>query len=101
MRVCSQILPGPGQAGEEEAVAAEQLVAYPGQHGDLEPNAVLKHADMAWMHVDLLARCERVAHDLPAEFDPEPALPCDLLQQEAVAAEDARTQASAAAPPTA
>jgi hypothetical protein len=84
--------PRAGQVGEEQAVAAEQHVLEAAHRGDLEIYAFVKHSNMAGMHAQHLTGSQVVGDDFAAKFDPGAAGAGQALQQEAIAAENARTE---------
>src|SRR5208337_832830 len=81
-----------GQRREKNPVPAEDHVLDAGHSRDLERNAGLKCAHVAGMHAESLAGL-KIAHDqLSGQFEPGGALSAESLQQETVAAENARPQ---------
>src|SRR5487761_1663063 len=91
-----RLQPHPSRAdelGEEDAVAAEDLVLDAFDGGDVEPDGVLEEPDMAGVNLELLARAQVVGDHLAAQLAPHPALAADALQPEAVAAEDTGAEA--------
>jgi hypothetical protein len=83
---------GTHQRGEEDAVATEDHVTDAGNALDLEADAGLEGADVAGMDAECLAGGQVFDDDLAGELQPGDSLPVDLLQEEAVAAKDARAE---------
>src|SRR5580693_4484031 len=81
-----------GEGGKKDSVAAEDHILDARNSGDLERNTGLKRTNMARMNAQSFAGLQ-VAHDeFSGEFEPGSPLSAESLQQEAVAAEDARAQ---------
>ena len=83
-------LPRPGEAHQEQPVAAEDLVLQPGHGRQLVGDGPVEQADVARMDAQRLARLELVLRELAAERDPRVARAAEPLQHEAEAAEQAR-----------
>ena len=83
---------GAGEGGEEDAVATEDHVADAGDAGDLEADAGLEGADVAGMHAEGFTGGEVFDDDFAGEFEPCSSLPGDLLEEEAISAEDTCTE---------
>ena len=83
---------GAGERGEKDAVAAEDHVFDAGDALNLERDGGLEGADVAGMDAEEFAGGEVFDDELAGEFEPGYALAADLLQEEAVAAEDARAE---------
>ena len=85
-------LPRTGQHGQEQAITAEDHVLDAWNHRDLEGHGGLKSAHVSRMHTQRLAGRQVLDDQLPAQFKPSRSLAGKLLQEESVAAEDARAQ---------
>src|ERR1700757_2773043 len=83
---------GAGESGEKDSVAAEDHVADAGDAGDLEGDAGRKGSDVSRMHPQHLAGREVFGDNFARKLDPRDALAGDVLQEESVAAEDARAE---------
>src|SRR5580658_97783 len=83
---------GAGQRGQEDSVAAEDHVLDAGDGGDLKCDAGLECADVAGMDAQGFAGLQVADNEFAREFEPGSALSADLLQQEAVAAENSGAQ---------
>src|ERR1039457_947544 len=81
------------QLGQEESVAAEDLVLDAGHGRDAELHGVLEEADVTGMHPHHLALGQVKGDDLPGQLDPGTTLTVDPLQDEAVPAEDPGAEA--------
>src|ERR1700722_11986418 len=80
------------ERGEKDAVATEEHVADALNARDVESDARLECADMTRMYTQRLTRLQ-IAHDgLAAQLQPGSPIAINLLQQESVAAEDARAE---------
>src|SRR5260221_10432084 len=79
--------------GEEQALAAEQNIAEAAHHLDVEPDAGSLDADMADMDEQHVIGPEVLFDDLAGEIEPDGAGPRHLLQDEALATEEAGTEA--------
>src|SRR5439155_19370136 len=84
---------GPGQRGQEDAVAAEQRVLDAGDGGDVELHALLVHADVSWMHPERVSCLQVVHHDFAVQLHPRMALADEPLHPKSGAAEDAGAEA--------
>src|SRR5580658_2863783 len=78
--------------GEEEAVAAEDHVLDAGHRGDLKADRGLEGSDVAGMDAQDFAGLEVLADQLAGELEPRGACAAQLLEEETVAAEDARAE---------
>jgi len=78
--------------GQEQPIAAEDHVLDARNSGDLEADRALKRAHVAGMHAQHLAGSKIFHNQLAAQLKPCNSLPGQALQQEPVAAKDARAQ---------
>ncbi len=78
-----------GERGEEDAVAAEDHVAYAGDTLDLEGDAGLERSDVTGMDAEGFTGGKVFDDELAGELEPGYPLAVDLLQEETIAAEDA------------
>ncbi len=83
---------GAGEGREEDTVATEDHVPKAGDTLDLEGDAGLEGSDVAGMDAEGFASGEVFDDDFAGELEPGGSLSRDLLQEEAVAAEDARAE---------
>src|SRR5581483_6681946 len=81
--------PRAGERGEKKAVAAEDHVLDSWHHRDLERDAGLERPNVSRMDSEGFAGLQVPSDELSGELKPGSALPAELLQQEAVATEDA------------
>jgi hypothetical protein len=83
---------GTGQSREENSVAAKDHVLDAGHGRNLKRNTGLKRAHMSGMDAKSFAGL-KITHDqFSGELEPGGTLSADLLQQEAIAAENSRAQ---------
>jgi len=80
---------GAGKCGEEDSVAAEDEIAKSGDALDLEGDVGVEGADVAGVDAKGLAGSEVLDDDFAGEFEPGHSFAVDLLEEEAIAAEDA------------
>ena len=78
---------------EEQPLAAEQDVLEARHHLDVEADRRLHDADMAGVDEETLARCETAVHHLAGQIEPDHARSAHALEDEALAAEEAGTEA--------
>ena len=83
---------GTGQLREEKPIAAEDHVFDAGNHGDLEADRRLERAYVAGMHAQHFAGREVLLDELAGELEPRRAHAANALQQESIAAKDARAE---------
>ena len=83
---------GSGEGGEKDAVAAEDHVSDAGDALNLKGDGGLKGADVAGVDAKEFARGEVFDDEFAGELEPSDSLAGDFLQEEAVAAEDARAE---------
>jgi hypothetical protein len=79
---------GAGEGGEEDAVATEDHVLEAGDALDLEGDAGLEGSHVTGVDAESFTGGEVLDDDFAGEFEPGSSLPGDLLEEEAVAAED-------------
>src|SRR5690606_27389978 len=80
---------GAGERGAEQAVAAEQRGLEPADPLDVVRDARLERHEAAGIEAQRLSRCEIARHDRTAGMNEREALAFELLQDEALAAEQA------------
>src|SRR5271166_2434318 len=77
------------KVGEEDAISAEDGVFEARNGGDVEADGSLECTHMSGMDAQSFAGSEVLQDELAGELDPGGSLACNLLEDEAVAAEDA------------
>ena len=80
---------GASEGRKKQAIAAEDDVFDSGHGGDLELDAGLEGADVAGMDAKSFSGREIFDDEFTGEFEPGGALSAEVLEDEAVAAEDA------------
>src|SRR6185437_4291678 len=80
------------ERGEKDAVTAKEHVADALDARDVEADVRLERADVAGMNAQRLAGLKVAHDDLAAQLQPCGPIAVELLQQESVAAEDARAE---------
>jgi len=83
---------GSAEVCEEDAVSAEDGVLDAADGGDVETDAALECAYVAGMHEQRFAGCEVFDDHFAGKFEPGGSDAGDFLQEESVAAEDARSE---------
>src|SRR5271163_280953 len=81
-------MPRTGERRQEQAFATEQDVLEATDHLNVEADAGLEHADMAGVDEQPFARREIAFDQFAGEIEPNNSRPRDLLQNEALAAEE-------------
>ena len=90
--LCSQIWPGPVSVARNRPSPPNRMFLKPLHHLNVEADAGLEHADVAGVDEQPLAGREIALDEFAGEIEPDDAGPGDLLQNEAVAAEEAGAQ---------
>src|SRR5258706_10457821 len=83
---------GPGQRGQEDAVAAEERVLDARDRGDVELPRLLVHAYVSRVPAQRVACLQVVHHDLAMQLHPRMALTLKSLHAKPGAAEDSRAE---------